>query len=129
MAHQDWHKRLLERVRAALQRIKRCISCHKLHEHLYCHGVDVYGWMDFKDLGHKGFIITWWIWWSRKHYLNGSAKLIEFVYISNVVLMLLKTTYGLNSAEKVFCRELLMAFSAMGCRRSNSYPCMYFKWT
>ena len=40
----------------------------------------------------------------------------EYIYGSDVVLMLLKTIYGLKNAAKAFWNELLRAFGAMGCK-------------
>ena len=53
----------------------------------------------------------------------------EKKYDGNVVLKLLKTIYGLKNAAKAFWKELLRAFKAMGCERSDADPCMYYKWT
>ena len=52
----------------------------------------------------------------------------EDIYKSDVVLMLLKTIYGLKNVEKKFWKDLLRAFSVMVCRISNAYTYMYFKW-
>ena len=49
-------------------------------------------------------------------------------YDNQVVLLLLKTIYGLNNAAKAFWKEILKAFGAMKCKRSNADPCMYYKW-
>ena len=53
----------------------------------------------------------------------------ENIYGGDVVLMLLKTIYGLKNKAKAFWRELSREFSVMVGRRINAYPCMYFKWT
>ena len=45
-----------------------------------------------------------------------------------MVLIILKTIYGLKNAEKAFWRDLLREFSAMVCSRINEDPCIYFKW-
>jgi hypothetical protein len=46
-----------------------------------------------------------------------------------VVLLLLKTLYGLKQAAMVFWRELLKAFRSVGFDRSKVDPCLYFNWT
>lgn len=65
---------------------------------------------------------------AEKLYLR-PPKGFQHIYGSDVVLLLLKTIYGLKNAAKAFWRELLRAFSAMECKRSDADPCMYFKWT
>ena len=45
-----------------------------------------------------------------------------------MLLLLLKTIYGLKNAAKAFWKELLKAFGAMKCKRSDADPCMYYKW-
>ena len=57
------------------------------------------------------------------------SKVFEGIYGNSLLLMLLKKIYGLKNTAKEFWRELPRAFSAMGSMRSNSDPCMYFKWT
>lgn len=52
----------------------------------------------------------------------------ENIYGNGVVLLQLRTIYGLLNAAKAFWRDLLRAFNAMGCNRSEADPCMYFKW-
>jgi hypothetical protein len=64
----------------------------------------------------------------EKVYLR-PPKGFQHIYGADVVLLLLKTIYGLKNAAKAFWRELLRAFSALGCKRSDTDPCMYFKWT
>ena len=56
-------------------------------------------------------------------------EVFEGIYRSNVVFMLLKTTYGLKNAAKTFWRELLKSFATTGCRIINADPCMYFRCT
>ena len=53
----------------------------------------------------------------------------EQFYPKNVVLMLLKTIYGLCEAAMAFWKEMLKAFKAMQFERSTADPCMYYKWT
>ena len=53
----------------------------------------------------------------------------EKYYGPDVVLLLLKTIYGLKQAAKAFWTELLKAFGSMGCERSKADPCMYYQWT
>ena len=52
----------------------------------------------------------------------------ERFYPIGVVLLLLKTIYGLKQAAYAFWRKLLEAFWAMGYKRSAGDPCLYFKW-
>ena len=53
----------------------------------------------------------------------------ERFFAFNVVLMLLKTIYGLKQAAYAFWRKLIEAFWVMGYERSKGDPCLYFKWT
>ena len=53
----------------------------------------------------------------------------EKFYAANVLLLLLKTIYGLKQAAYAFWRKLIEAFWAMGYKRSKGDPCLYFKWT
>ena len=46
-------------------------------------------------------------------------------YDNQVVLLLLKTIYGLKNSAKEFWKELLKAFGAMKFKRSDADPCMY----
>jgi len=46
-----------------------------------------------------------------------------------VVLLLLKTIYGLKQATYAFWRKLVEAFWAMEYERCKGDPCLYFKWT
>jgi len=50
-------------------------------------------------------------------------------YPRNVVLMLLKTIYGLCEAAMAFWKEMLKAFKAMKFACSTADPFMYYKWT
>lgn len=47
----------------------------------------------------------------------------------NIVLLLLKTIYGLKNAAKAFWNELLKAMKYMEFDKSNADPCLYWKWT
>ena len=49
-------------------------------------------------------------------------------YNNQVVLLLLKTIYGLKNAAKEFWKELLNAFGATKCKISDADPCMYYNW-
>jgi hypothetical protein len=51
----------------------------------------------------------------------------EIYYEKGMVLKLQRTIYGLKQAAFAFWRELLMAFNAMGFKRSSADPCLYFK--
>ena len=53
----------------------------------------------------------------------------EKFYPIGVVLLLLKTIYGLKQAAYAFWRKLLEAFWAMGYERCKGDPCLYFKWS
>ena len=52
----------------------------------------------------------------------------EKFYPAGVVLLLLKTIYGLKQAAYAFWRKLLEAFWAMEYARSAGDPCLYYKW-
>jgi hypothetical protein len=54
---------------------------------------------------------------------------VEEWFAVYVVLILLKTLYGLKQAAMAFWRELFKAFRSMGLDRSKVDPCLYFKWT
>ena len=45
------------------------------------------------------------------------------------MLKLLKTVYGLKQAAIMFWRELLKAMNYMKFKRSDTDPCLYWKWT
>ena len=45
------------------------------------------------------------------------------------MLKLLKTVYGLKQAAIMFWRELLKAMMYMKFKRSDTDPCLYYKWT
>ena len=49
-------------------------------------------------------------------------------YGNNVVLLLLKTIYGLKQAAMCFWRELVRVMTEMGHKRSKADPCMYYSW-
>jgi hypothetical protein len=50
-------------------------------------------------------------------------------YPVGVVLLLLKTLYGLKQAVVAFWKQLVMAFTSMDYARSKADPCLYFAWT
>jgi Reverse transcriptase (RNA-dependent DNA polymerase) len=50
-------------------------------------------------------------------------------YGSNVVLLLLKTIYGLVQSAYAWWRIVLAAFGSMGYERSKVDPCLFYKWT
>ena len=50
-------------------------------------------------------------------------------YLAYVVLLLLKTIYGLEQAAYAFWRNLIEAFWAIGYQRFKDDPCLYFKWS
>ena len=47
----------------------------------------------------------------------------------NVVLLLLRTIYGLKNSAMAWWRKMLSAFCKMDCKRSKADPCLHFKWT
>eukprot|EP00957_Ditylum_brightwellii_P012612 953270-Ditylum_brightwellii.AAC.1 len=49
-------------------------------------------------------------------------------YPADILLLLLKTIYGLKQAAIQFWRELQKAFKFMGYKRNKANPCMAFKW-
>jgi hypothetical protein len=46
-----------------------------------------------------------------------------------MVLLLLKTLYGLKQAAVAFWKQLIMAFASMNYARSKANPCLCFTWT
>ena len=48
---------------------------------------------------------------------------------NDVVLLLLRTIYGLKNAAMAYWKETLMAFKHMKFSRSKADPCLQFKWT
>ena len=81
--------------------------------------------MDCEDLEREGCIFTWWTFWRRKDNLHGSKKSIWIDIRKRCGIDATKKTYGWKNSEKEFRRNLLRAFTAMRCRRSNADPCMY----
>jgi len=53
----------------------------------------------------------------------------ERFYPSNVVLLLLKTIYGLKQAARAFWKKLCKAFKAMNYSRSKADPGLHYAWT
>ena len=49
-------------------------------------------------------------------------------YPQNVLLLLLRTIYGLKQAAYAFWIEILKCFRHMGYERSKADPCLYWKW-
>jgi hypothetical protein len=56
-------------------------------------------------------------------------KGFEKHYGSDVVLLLLKTIYGLKQAAFEYWKALLNALKAVGLTRSKADPCVYYRWT
>eukprot|EP00957_Ditylum_brightwellii_P192940 14691054-Ditylum_brightwellii.AAC.1 len=54
-------------------------------------------------------------------------KCFEKFYPDNVVLMLLRTIYGIKQAAMVFWKELLECMMKMKYHRNGVDPCLYFK--
>eukprot|EP00977_Amphora_coffeiformis_P005907 scaffold1252_cov154-Amphora_coffeaeformis.AAC.1 len=50
-------------------------------------------------------------------------------YPGDVLLLLLKTIYGLKQAAFEYWRALLKALKTVGLERSKADPCVYYKWT
>ena len=55
-------------------------------------------------------------------------KGFEKYYGGEVVLLLLKTIYGLIQSAYEYWRKLLSVFIKIGFARSNADPCAYYKW-
>ena len=53
----------------------------------------------------------------------------EKYYAANILLLLMKTIYGLKQASFEYWRALLKALKTVGLERSKADPCIYFKWT
>ncbi len=53
----------------------------------------------------------------------------QMYYPMGMVLLLLKTIYGLKQAAVAFWKQLIMAFASMNYVRSKADPCLYFSWT
>ena len=53
---------------------------------------------------------------------------MERFYPKNIVLLLLRTIYGLKQVAKQYWIEVLKCFENMGYKRSKADPCLYFKW-
>ena len=56
-------------------------------------------------------------------------KGFEKFYPAGIVLLLLKTIYGLKQAAFEYWKALLEALKAVGLARSKVDPCVYFRWT
>ena len=53
----------------------------------------------------------------------------ENYYGNEVVLLLLKTIYGLKQAAYAYWTALLAVLKKIGLQRSKADPCLYFRWT
>jgi hypothetical protein len=53
----------------------------------------------------------------------------EKYYLPNVVLMLLRTLYGMIQAAYAFWTTFLNAMWHMKYNRSKADPCLYYRWT
>jgi len=60
-------------------------------------------------------------------YMNVPEGFEKF-YPSNVLLLLLRTVYGLKQAAMQYWREMVKAFTYMQYERNKADPCLYFKW-
>jgi len=52
----------------------------------------------------------------------------EWFYPTCVLLLLLKTIYGLKQSAFEYWRVLLKAMRGLGLLRSKADPCVYYKW-
>jgi hypothetical protein len=59
----------------------------------------------------------------------GVPRGFERFYPPNVVLLLLKTIYGLKQAAFEYWKTLLKAIREVGLTRCKADPCVYYKWT
>ena len=59
----------------------------------------------------------------------GVPRGFEKFYPIGVLLLLLKTIYGLKQSAFEYWRALLAALKAGKLTRSKADPCVYFKWT
>ena len=50
-------------------------------------------------------------------------------YGANIVILLLKTIYGLKQGAYAFWMKLLKAFRRMNFKRSKADPCLSYRWT
>ena len=73
-------------------------------------------------------------------FLNGRFENGEKLYMKviqgferyfqpDIVLLLMRTIYGLTQAAILFWKELLRAFRSMNYQRSKEDPCLYIRWT
>ena len=53
----------------------------------------------------------------------------EEFYPKNVVLLMLRTLYGLKQAAIAFWKETQLAFKSMSYQRSKADPCLHIRWT
>ena len=53
----------------------------------------------------------------------------EKFYPANVVLLLLKTIYGLKQSAHEHWRAPLKAIRDVGLQRNKADPCVHFRWT
>ena len=65
----------------------------------------------------------------EKIYMEVPQGFEKYYDPTKVLLLLLRTTYGLKQAAYTFWKELLKAFRSMGFARSKADPCLYFSWT
>ena len=65
---------------------------------------------------------------------NGERILMEVpqgfekFHPGNVVLLLMRTIYGLKQAAIQYWREMQRAFKHMRYKRSKADPCLYYRW-
>ncbi len=83
-------------------------------------------WGELNDV--KGAFLNGLFSGGEKLYM-GIPQGFESFYPADVLLLLLKTIYGLKQAAFEYWRALLKALRTMGMARSKADPCVYFKWT
>ena len=83
-------------------------------------------WAELNDV--KGAFLNGYFSQGEKLYMYVPQGFEKF-YPQNVVLLLLKTIYGLKQAAFEYWRALLKAIKTIGLKRSKADPCVYFQWT
>ena len=75
----------------------------------------------------KGAFLTGHFSFGEKLYMHVPQG-FEKYYPKDMVLLLLKTIYGLKQAAFEYWRKLLQAIREMGLKRSKADPCVYYNW-
>ena len=82
-------------------------------------------WAELLDV--KGAFLNGRFQHGEKLYMH-VPKGFEKFYPPNVLLLLLRTIYGLKQAAIQYWREMVRAFKYMKYSRSKADPCLYFNW-